>query len=230
MINISNKINLEGFYCPCDTVYFNDWAKYFLYSVKKYAPWAHVHFHIFDGTKLDKELCESNNFSFSSEPTPIEFSKSIETKKDFWVNMRFIRIPEIYNDSTKFMSIDGDSLLVKPLSKEQFIEDHKESWVTTAGKREQLSLGSAVGFSDDNARHILAERLKSYRYTDEFKWCLDQKVMDEMISSGSLKPRDIIYSDFKMNDNSFIWTGKGPRKNKIKYQSKIKEILGEINE
>lgn len=227
-LKIKNKIDKDGFYCPCDTLYFNQWAKYFLLSVKKNAPWANVHFHIFDGTSEDKTFCERYNFTFTSEVTADDFAETTEKKKDFWVNMRFIRIPQIFDDNTKIMSVDADCLLVKNLSKEQFDRDMSVSWVTTAAKREQKSLGSAVGFSNDTARHKLAEKLWGYRYTPKFKWCLDQILMDELLDENVLASMDTRYSDYKMGDKSFIWTGKGPRKNKQNYQDMIKRIKGEM--
>lgn len=223
----SPKIDKQGFYCPCDTTYFNAWAKYFLFSVKKFAPWAHIHFHIFDATASDEEFCKIHGCSFSKEVTPLEFSESLETKKDFWVNIRFIRLKDIYENDTKVMAVDADCLLIKPLSNNEFESDTEHSWVTTAKKREQVSLGSAVGFGADEARHILSEKLTKFRYTDKFKWCLDQIVMDEMLEQGSLRAFDTKYSDYKMTEHSVMWTGKGPRKNKTKYQEKIKEIMGE---
>lgn len=217
------KIINPGFYCPCDTKYFNDFGKIFALSATEFAPWAHIHFHIFDGTDADIEYCKSKGFTYTIESTPERFSLNLETKKDYWVNIRFVRIPEIYDDSTLVMSIDADSVFVKPLSFEKFKLDLSKSWTTIAAKREQLSLGSAVGFSNDNARFILAKKLLDYLPTDEFKWCLDQKLLDELIASNDLDTMDLRYSDFKMNDESFVWTGKGNRKFKQTFSTLIND-------
>jgi hypothetical protein len=179
-------------------------------------------------TPSDRVYCEKNNFTFTQETTPAIYSKNIETKKDYWVNIRFIRIPEIYDDFTPFMSIDADSVFTKPLTEKQFLEDLNTSWVTVSPKREQLSLGSALGFAVDNSRKILSNKLSKYLGTENFKWCLDQKVLDEMLESKEISSMDLRYSDFKMNDTSYIWTGKGNRKYKEKFSSIINEYRKKI--
>lgn len=203
------KIDKPGFYCSCDTVYFNDWARSFCLSVKEYAPWAHVHFHVFDGTSYDAFWAHQNGATLTFDPTPDQYSSSLERKKDYWVNARFVRIPDIYEDSTPLIAIDADSLMVRDYTREEFDRDLAHSWVATAAKREQLALGSAVGFAADSARHVLAQRLRD---APDVRWYLDQEILDQMLKEGIIQGMDLKYSDFKMRDSSIIWTGKGPRK------------------
>ncbi len=208
------KIDKPGFYCSCDTVYYNDWARFFLLSAKEYAPWAHVHFHIFDGTREDVQWAIQQGATATIEPTPPEYNTSYEIRRGYWVNARFVRIPDLYDDSTPVISIDADSLMVKDYPREEFGQDMTHSWVTTAAKREQLALGSAVGFAADSARHVLAQRLRD---APEVRWYLDQEILDEMLKEQILQPMSLKYSDFKMRDDNFIWTGKGPRKFKERF-------------
>lgn len=209
-----SKIVKPGFYCPCDTKYFNEFGKVLAASIKTHVPWAHLHFHIFDATHDDIKYCQDRGFSVTEERTPANYNTDLEKRKDYWVNIRFVRIPEIYEDSTPLLSIDADSIFVKNISKETFLEDLKSSWVTVAGKREQLSLGSAVGFGIDDARHILSNKLNKFLNTPDFKWCLDQKMLDEMLLEKTINEMDLRYSDYKMNEGSYVWTGKGNRKYK----------------
>lgn len=208
------KINKPGFYCSCDTVYYNDWARFFLLSVKEYAPWAHVHFHIFDGTRDDVLWAMQQGGTATIESTPQEYSSSYETRRGYWVNARFVRIPDLYDDATPVISIDADSLMVRDYPREQFDADMQQSWVTIAAKREQLALGSAVGFAADSARHVLAQRLRD---AAEARWYLDQEILDDMLKENVIQGMDLRYSDFKMRDDNYIWTGKGPRKFKERF-------------
>lgn len=211
---INEKVKQPGFYCACDTVYLNTLAKALGGSINFNAPWAHLHFHIFDGTEADRIWCQANGFSFSSQPTPSEYLDSIESRRGFWVNERFAKLIDLYDDSTPVIALDADSILVKPLTQEEFLADMSRSWVTVAGKRNERSLGSAVGFAADQARYHLAEKLKQHRY----RWYLDQQLMDELLDEGRLQERDTKYSDYKMRDTSVVWTGKGERKNKKVFQ------------
>lgn len=195
-------------------MYFNTLARATVLSCQKFAPWASFHFHLFDATTGDLNWCYRNNISVTVEHTPADYLTSPEDSKGFWSNARFMRIGELYHDSTKVMSIDADSLFVKPISQDQFESDLEHSWVTVAAKREFQSLASAVGFGPDSARHIMAKKLfKAPKLT----WYLDQTVLDEMIDAGEINTFDTRYSDYKMNDTSYIWTGKGNRKYKQKF-------------
>jgi hypothetical protein len=209
-----SKIDKKGFYCPSDTVYFNTWTKLFIKSTKKHAPWAHIHVHIFDGTDEDIKWCIQNQISVTTEVTPDEYSNNIESKKAFWVNTRFIRITELFEDSVSIIAIDSDSLFNKDLLEDQFDSDLKSSWVTVRGEN-NASLGSAVGFGPDNSRYILREKLLNYK--NNFRWFLDQNILDQMINEKQISMMDLRYSDFYTQPNSFIWTGKGDRKFKKKF-------------
>jgi hypothetical protein len=59
-------IDKKGFYCPSDTVYFNEWTKLFIKSAKIHAPWAHIHVHIFDAIDEDVAWCIKNEVSILS--------------------------------------------------------------------------------------------------------------------------------------------------------------------
>jgi hypothetical protein len=220
MINGQINIRKKGFYCPSDTIYFNTWSKLFILSAKKHAPWAHIHVHIFDPVATDIAWCEENAITMSSEITPIEYSITQEQKLAYWVNSRFTRIPEIYNDTTCFISIDSDSIFKNDLSEKIFDQDTAVSWVTTRSKNLNVSLGSAVGFGADNARHILKKHIENLQ---PFRWNLDQEVFDTMILDKQITPMDLRYSDFYTNPKSYIWTGKGNRKFKDQFAKLAEE-------
>ena len=208
------KISKKGFYCPSDTVYFNNWTKLFIKSVKIHCPWAHIHVHIFDGTEEDKTWCLQNNVSITLEKTPVKYSTNIETKRAFWVNTRFIRITELFDDSISLIAIDSDSLFKNDLTEKQFDNDLSKSWVTVRGEN-KASLGSAVGFGPDTVRYILREKL--LERIDNLKWYLDQHVLDDMLKNKQINEMDLRYSDFTSQSSSFVWTGKGDRKFKKKF-------------
>lgn len=219
-MNSYQQIDQKGFYCSSDTGYFNSWTKLFILSAKQYAPWAHIHVHIFDPVETDFNWCNQHNISISSEITPVQYAETIDTKKGYWVNMRFIRLAEIYSNSTSVIAIDSDSLFVKDLSASQFDNDLEISWVTVRGKPE-ISLGSAVGFGCDNVRHIYREKLLEHK--DNLRWFLDQEILDDMIENNLIGKMNTKYSDFSHNIESYIWTGKGVRKFKKAFTEAAEE-------
>ena len=208
------KVDRKGFYLACDHVYFETLAKTFVLSARQHAPWAHTHLHIFDGTQEDQLWSRTQGCSVTVEPTPPEYPTD-ESRRGYWVNMRFVRLPELYEDSTPVISVDADSVFARELPETQFDLDMTHSWVTTAKKREQRSLGSAVGFAADPARHKLKQALLSL---PKLAWYQDQIEMDCLLDQGIFAEQDRRYSDFKMTADSYIWTGKGDRKYKHSFQ------------
>lgn len=214
-------ISDPGFFCGCNTDYFNKWGKVVGLSARVHAAWARVHYHVFDGTEEDQHWCESNGFSYSQEDTPDDYNQDIDQRRAYWSNMRWVRAAETFGLNTPVISIDADSIIVKQLSKYQFLDDLAQSWVPTAPKREQLSLASAVGYGLDNARTIYANRMQHIRDTSRLTWADDQKLLDVMLSNNEITAMDLRYTDFKFRDESYIWTGKGDRKFKVKFNEML---------
>lgn len=214
------SIDKKGFYCPSDTVYFNEWTKLFIKSAKIHAPWAHIHVHIFDATEDDVLWCNNHNVSITTEVTPEEYCTTPESKKGYWVTTRFIRLPEIYNDNTSVIAIDSDSLFKNDLAESTFDADLENSWVTVRGE-DNASLGSALGFGPDNVRHVYREKLLEHK--DSLRWFLDQEILDTMLKHKEINMMDLRYSDFTSQLTSYVWTGKGSRKFKKKFAALAEE-------
>lgn len=220
-LNLPNRIDKPGFMIACDTIYFSSWAKTLFFSIREHAPWAHIHFHIFDPTAQDHAWFAKNNCTYTSEITPPEYINDKLNKVLYWAAARYMRVPEIYTDDTVLINQDADSIMVKDLPQSEFMSSLERSWVPTAPKREQLSLASALGFGPDNTRHILPERYKPVIGTPEWVWAYDQRVLDVMIANNEIGKMDLRYTDFKFTDSSYIWTGKGDRVYKRSFVDKM---------
>jgi hypothetical protein len=228
-LNLSKLVDQPGFMLACDSGYFNLWAKFLFFSIQKHAPWAHVHFHVFDPSSQDLVWLSKNNCSHSTETTPLNYSSSHEDKVVYWCAARYIRTTEIYTDSTPVINLDVDSVMVKHLSKQQFLQDLQHSWVPTAPKRETRSLCSALGLAPDSGRHRVRQVLLDEYTTSRLTWALDQRLCDQLLDSGDLQDMDLRYTDYKMKDTSYIWTGKGNRVNKTSFQTAINNYKHLVN-
>lgn len=214
-------INSPGFFCGCNTDYFRAWGQVFGLSARVHAPWAHIHFHVFDGTAQDIQWAQSRGFSVTVEPTPDNYNQNIDQRRAYWSNMRWVRATEVFDSATPVVSIDADSIMVRDLSQDQFLQDLETSWVPTAPKREQLSLASAVGYGLDSARIVFADRMTEILRTSTLTWADDQRLLDNMIAENLIRTIDLQYTDFKLSDSSYIWTGKGDRKFKVKFNEML---------
>jgi hypothetical protein len=225
-LNIENKIDKHGFMLACDTVYFNNWAKILFFSIKKHAPWAHIHFHIFDPSQQDLDWVSKQLCTYTHEFTPADYSQDHDSKVFYWSAARYMRFVEIYKDSTKAIDLDVDSIMIKALPQAVFEKDLEKSWVPTATKRDTLSLCSAMGFGLDNARYIIRDKLKHIYDTDRLTWALDQRLCDEMLAAGQLQQMDLKYTHYKFGKGyPYIWTGKGDRVGKELFVNAAKEYL-----
>lgn len=224
-LNLPNLVDQSGFMLAADTVYFNKWTKYLFYSIQKHAPWAHVHFHVFDPVPNDLAWLSSANCSYSFEHTPEQYCQTHQDRVIYWCAARYIRTTEIYTDSTPVINLDADSIMVKDLSKQQFLQDLEHSWVPVAPKRETRSLCSALGLAADQGRYAVRKALLDVYTDSRLSWALDQRLCDELLDQNQLQPMDLRYTDFKMKDTSYIWTGKGDRVEKISFQNALKPYI-----
>jgi hypothetical protein len=197
------------FYIPCDTVFFNLFAKAFFKSAKRYAPEINVHCHLFDATSKDINWCSKNGISLTTEITPINLSTA-EEKRAFWVNIRFCRITDIFDDASTVMALDADSVVVNCISLEQFSNDIETDWVTIRPNG-RGALGGCVAFAPfGQSRHELRKRLEEQ--LQSFEWFLDQRILNDLIKEDVIGTFSTKYLDCAFTDQSKIWSGKGKTK------------------
>ena len=225
---VSKKIDQPGFMIASDSNYFNQWAKTLFLSMQSHAPWAHVHFHLFDPTAEDLNWIGKRDCSVTVETIPVEHLGTNEERVMYLAAARYMRVREIYTDNTVLINQDADSIMVRDLPKDEFLKSLEHSWVPTAPKREQLSLCSAFGVGPDNTRHIICDRYSSVYGTPDWIFAYDQRVMDQMIAANEITAMDLRYTDFKFSDSSYIWTGKGDRVYKNQFKQEQAKYLSLI--
>lgn len=229
-IELENKVDQPGFMLASDSVYFQNWGKTLFLSIAHHAPWAHVHFHLFDPTDQDLGWCRAQGATVSWEITDPAYTGSKQDSILYWAAARYMRVVDIYTDSTRVINLDVDSIMVKDLSQDQFFHDLAHTWVPTTppGKRRTLSLCSAIGFGPDTTRYILRDRLMGVYENDRLTWALDQNICDELLERKQIQAMDLRYTDFKFREDSFIWTGKGERVYKQSFVTAQQPYLSQL--
>lgn len=219
------KVDRIGFMICGDSNYFQKWIKSLHKSIQHHAPWAHIHLHIFDPTELDIKWMQSNNCSYTTEQIPKEHLTSDMSRMLYLVAARYMRIREIYTDNTQMINQDADSIMVRDLSRDEFLTSLERSWIPVAPKREQRSLASAIGMGADLARHTICKRYSQVHGTPDWIWTFDQRVLDRMIDADEIGTMDLRYTDFKFTDSSYIWTGKGDRVYKSRFLEQQRRFI-----
>jgi hypothetical protein len=195
----------NSFYFGCDSVYFEKYGISLINSLQKHATWANIHVHIFNPLNMHIELCKQKRVTCTYED--ITFSNMSPTT--YYSCVRFIRIPEIFTNTARIISLDCDGIAVKEIPKEIFLEFTEISTVLWRAKH-QRSLASSVFFGPDDFRVVYAKRLKEYFTSNTAEWYLDQNVMDEMIMCNEVNTTDsTIWGSTKHKTEILIWTGKG---------------------
>lgn len=218
-INGQKNITQNSFYFAADAGYLNLYGKALALSLKEHAPWANIHIHIFNPTSDQLNWCSNNNITHTYETV----DTNINELRTYYACVRFIRIPEIFHNSSRIISLDCDGIAIKTISKEKFLEDTNRSKVLWREKQ-QMSLASSVFYGPDNFRFNYANKLKPYFENDSYKWFLDQEIMDEMLKQLEVESTTATdWGNPKIGKSTLIWTGKGDKKFNPEFQTILKK-------
>jgi hypothetical protein len=220
---IQGQINIEknSFYFGANHTYLELYGKALCLSLKKYAPWAHIHVHLFNPLSEQLEWLKNLNITCSYE----YIDESLEEIKTYYACVRFIRIPEIFSKAARIISLDADGVAVRPITKEKFINDTNFSKVLWREKHQQ-SLASSVLYGPDKFRFKYANLLKKHFLDDDFKWFLDQNIMDNMIADNKVEiftEKD--WGNSKIGKRTLIWSAKGDKKSNDEFQELVQQYL-----
>jgi hypothetical protein len=214
---ITQKLFGKFFYFAADSKYFELYGKALALSLLRHAPWASIHVHLYNPTIEQINWCDKKNVSFTKEtidPTNPEF-------KTLCACIRFIRIAEIFDQSSKIISFDCDVIANNLIPEEIFLQDTAASGITI--RKGGKSLASAISFGLDNFRNEYRKRLLSHFEKDEIYWFLDQDVLDTMMLESPLRQLSPVWTSTKMTPDRMIWTAKGDRKDaNVQYTDLLK--------
>lgn len=214
-VNISNN----SFYFAADSLYFENYGKALVSSLKARAPWAHIHVHLFNPLVDQFDWLTNHNSTYSYEYVD-PLLKEIKT---YYACVRFIRVPEIFTKEARVISLDADGIAVRPITEEKFISDTNVSKVLWREKHQQ-SLASSVLYGPDKFRFKYAKRLRQRFLNDDYQWFLDQDIMDEMIATNDVETfTDRDWGNAKIGKKTLIWSAKGDKKNNEEFQKLLQE-------
>jgi hypothetical protein len=219
---LDNQTKLSGncFYFAADNIYFDLYGKALALSLLDRAPWSKIHVHFYNQTIEQKDWCERKNISYSNDI----IDRDNPEFRTLCACIRFIRIPEIFEQSARIIAFDCDVIAKNIIPKEKFIEDTKVSKVTL--RKGNRSLASAITFGNDNFRNDFRDRLLKNFEIDNIYWFLDQDVLDEMLQEEKVATMRSDWGGTKMLDGQMIWTAKGDRKiSRAQYQQLIDYYL-----
>ena len=217
-LKIDKKLTGNFFFFAADNVYFDMYGKGLALSLLDRAPWSKIHVHFYNQTTEQKEWCERKNISYSNDI----IDRNNPEFKTLCACIRFIRIPEIFDQSARIIAFDCDVIAKNIIPIEKFIEDTEISKVTL--RKGNRSLASAITFGNDSFRNDFRDLLLKNFKIDNIYWFLDQNVLDDMIQEEKVATMESNndWAGLKMLDTQMIWTAKGDKKtSKEQYQQLI---------
>jgi hypothetical protein len=134
-------------------------------------------------------------------------------QKTYYACARFIRLAKIYQQ-VPVLAIDIDAVIrstIPPLS-----SDHDFYIHYICGKRARYLAGGLWLTASDSCVMFLnmyASELQSWFEKDYAYWGLDQDLLDPIVPKFDHGQLPMEYIDWNMQEQSYIWTAKGTRKN-----------------
>jgi len=212
------NISKNSFFIGSDSIYMELYTKFLALSLKKYAPWANIHLHIFNPTLEQIQWCIKNTITCTYEYVKLE-----KEPNTYYACVRFIRIPEIFKNDTRIITLDADGIAIKDIDEKIFMDFTNHSAVMWREKQ-KTSLASSVFFGNDSFRFLYSDRLTYYFKNDSFNWFLDQNILDQLIKLEHVKTTiSNIWGNPKIGKNTLIWTAKGEKKFNLEFQKLQKQ-------
>jgi hypothetical protein len=222
--------NTNVLFAACDNNYFFDHACSFILSADNNDFNTHIHIvnPLADTITLTSKLKSlvKNNLTFS-------FNNVNTANWDptwlypYYASLRFLVLPEIVKRADKVITLDIDSLILKPFNFPAepvgyFARDRNIN-LTTEWEREGSQVKAGIVYFSNESLHIVNELVQVLNSLD-FLWYRDQIALYRVFSKLPVHLCHFFKNEFLDSDfleDSFIWTGKGNRKyNSLVYLSK----------
>lgn len=141
-----------------------------------------------------------------------------ELVRTYYACSRFVRLHEILTKPTYVLMLDTDSIVRKPF---YLLNDGYDIFIYEKTHKKHVPytqhLASTIFYtgSDDSLKLIRdhAQLILEEFKNNTFYWFLDQETLDLAIQKYKKMPLEKSYVDFDMENDSYIWCAKGPRKN-----------------
>ena len=223
-------------FASCDDRFFEKFAIPFCSSCSQNG--FDVHINIINPTmsshmisRYIKNACKTR-ITFSSERINIDGLNTLQ-KKSLYACSRFLLLPEMIRSAKKVVVLDIDSLVVN-----RFEFPTKSVGFFPRFEEKMMSKKVAAGvtyFTEKSLplAKVVSKNIKRQISQKGYYWGMDQRAMYHAFKEVDLSESHIFdntFMDWEFSDDTFVWTGKGPRKwNNEKYLKKIDYFISSIN-
>jgi hypothetical protein len=208
-------------FSACDNNYFFDHACSFILSADKNNFNTHIHIvnPSADTIALTSKLKSlvKNNLTFSFNDVDIT-NWDPAWLYPYYASLRFLVLPEIVKHADKVITLDIDSLILKPFefpkkSIGYFLREENTKLLTD-WEREGSRVNAGIVYFNANSLYYIRNLIKILNSLD-LQWYRDQIALYRAIKQVPINSCHIFGNEFSDSDfleDSFIWAGKGDRK------------------
>lgn len=209
-----------NFLIACDQDYYHTWGKNFLKSILYFNPWARLHCHIINPTDVDKVQKVNYTYEHKTFDNP-------DHKVSYYQCSRFLTAAEKFSKKENVITLDCDSVCVKPFTQTDLEELFTQQHVMRHHKGIRWLAGFVI-FRNDNFRYDYADLIKS---DPEETWVYgrDQDKLLLLAEKYNFQNLPLEWMFYERNSlqTSRFYTLKGTRKNNPSYIHLYQEVIRE---
>lgn len=207
-------------FLACDQTYYDNWCKNCIASIQKFIPWINIHVLVVNPTTIDE--ISGVHYRYEQIDFPNETCKVA-----YYQAVRFLKVADYFSDDDFVMTIDCDTLCVKPITKHEFETIARDIHVQRHQKANRWMAGLVTYGINNNFRKDFKEKLSSVPLE---KWIYgwDQTILNELDLIYNYKKLEVgDWMSFGRGNGRFL-TLKGDQKTGEWYLEIYKSILGSI--
>jgi len=221
-----NKDNMDYLLVACDSIYLKEFGPAFVASAHKFKH--NVLLFVVNPTEESMEIlkkmedhCTDSDFMWLSQSVDFTSFSDMQ-KRVYYASLRFLVLPDLIETSeidNRFLVVDIDSIVMKPVPFPDVdlglctCDDWKtlaQNPIEVAGMKMSAGIVYATTESLDYFKMV-----KKFIVNQDFQyWFLDQQALNECVPDLTefFDFKDTMYFDIDFIEDSYIWTGRGPRK------------------
>ncbi len=209
-------------FIACDGNYYDQWGLNCLKTIQFHAPWVKLTAHVVNPNsknELDGVTYHYEDRSFSNDQSKIGYYQAV----------RFLKCYEYFPNNELVMTIDSDTVLMKPFTEKEFKDVCNEISVQRHQKDIRWMAGLVTYGRDNSFRKKLQQELLS-RPIDEWTYGWDQDVLDILSQEFQFKKLMVgEWMSFGRGRGIFL-TLKGDQKTSEGYLNNYNEGLNRLYE
>ena len=161
----------------------------------------------------DPELADRRRRIITAMSKGKDTSIQQRIQRTYFASVRFIRLEQLIRPTSRLLAIDIDAIVRSNLPELDNRQDFYIHYIS--GRKARYLAGGLYLPGNNNGYNFLkeyADILKTNINADNLYWGIDQDVLTDLVPKYHWGDLPMAYIDWEMQDQSYIWTAKGTRK------------------